>query len=128
VTINCSTRVSNELGAGNPQAASVAVRVALCLVLAEGIIVVLLMILLRKIWGTLYSSETQVVDYVAAMMPILAICSFLDGIQSVLSGIHVNFLPNSIPTISFSVTFGIFCIKLVEQVLIIFFSNNMTKK
>ncbi|XP_068503254.1 protein DETOXIFICATION 16-like isoform X1 [Phaseolus vulgaris] len=81
------TRVSNELGAGNPQAASLAVRVALCVVLAEGIIMVLLMILLRKIWGNLYSSETEVVDYVAAMMPFLAICSFLDGIQSVLSGI-----------------------------------------
>ncbi|XP_068503255.1 protein DETOXIFICATION 16-like isoform X2 [Phaseolus vulgaris] len=80
------TRVSNELGAGNPQAASLAVRVALCVVLAEGIIMVLLMILLRKIWGNLYSSETEVVDYVAAMMPFLAICSFLDGIQSVLSG------------------------------------------
>ncbi|KAK7364115.1 hypothetical protein VNO80_12519 [Phaseolus coccineus] len=81
------TRISNELGAGNPQAASLAVRVALCLVLAEGIIMVLLMILLRKIWVNLYSSETQLVDYVSAMMPILAICSFLDGIQSVLSGI-----------------------------------------
>ncbi|CAJ1952039.1 unnamed protein product [Sphenostylis stenocarpa] len=81
------TRVSNELGASNPQAASLAVRVALVLVLAEGIIMVLLMILLRKIWGNLYSSETQVINYVAAMMPILAICSFLDGSQSVLSGV-----------------------------------------
>jgi len=105
-----STRVSNELGAGNPQAASLAVRVALFLALAEGIIMVSLMILLRNIWGNIYSSETQVVDYVAAMMPILAICSFLDGIQSVLSGIHVKF----------SVTLE-YCLKLVEQVLTIFF-------
>ncbi|KAJ1392030.1 Multi antimicrobial extrusion protein [Sesbania bispinosa] len=82
-----STRVSNELGAGHPQAASLAVRVALFLALSEGIMIVLLMIQLRKIWGNLYSSETEVIKYVEAMMPILAISSFLDGIQSVLSGI-----------------------------------------
>lgn len=82
-----SIRVSNELGAGHSEAASLAVRVALSLVLAEGIMMVLLMILLRKIWGNLYSSETEVIKYIAAMMPILAISSFLDGIQSVLSGI-----------------------------------------
>ncbi|KAK7314618.1 hypothetical protein VNO77_33145 [Canavalia gladiata] len=82
-----STRVSNELGAGHPQAASLAVCVALFLVLAEGIIIVLFMILLRKIWGNLYSSEIEVIKYVAAMMPILAISTFLDGVQSVLSGI-----------------------------------------
>ena len=86
-----STRVSNELGAGHPQAASLAVRVALFLVLADGIMMVLVMILLRKIWGNLYSSDTHVIKYVAAVMPILATCSFLDGIQSVLSGIRVNF-------------------------------------
>ncbi|KAK7271207.1 hypothetical protein RJT34_26915 [Clitoria ternatea] len=82
-----STRVSNELGAGHPQAASLAVKVALFLALAEGIIKVFLMIQIRKIWGKVYSSEIQVIKYVAIMMPILAISSFLDGIQSVLSGI-----------------------------------------
>lgn len=82
-----SIRVSNELGAGHSQAASLAVRVAVSLILAEGIMMVLLMILITKIWGNLYSSETEVIKYIAAMMPILAISSFLDGIQSVLSGI-----------------------------------------
>ncbi|XP_027357363.1 protein DETOXIFICATION 16-like [Abrus precatorius] len=82
-----STRVSNELGAGHPQAASLAVQVALFMSFVEGVMIVLLMIQLRKIWGNLYSSETEVIKYVAAMMPILAISSFLDGIQSVLSGV-----------------------------------------
>lgn len=91
-----STRASNELGAGNPQAASLAVRVVLLLAIAEGIIVVSLMISLRKVWGHLYSNETEVITHVAAMMPILAASSFLDGIQSVLSGIRtINFLHSS---------------------------------
>ncbi|KAI4350978.1 hypothetical protein L6164_005378 [Bauhinia variegata] len=82
-----STRVSNELGAGHPRAASLAVYVVLFLAITEGIILVSVMILLRKIWGNLYSSEEQVIKYVADIMPILATSNFLDGIQSVLSGI-----------------------------------------
>lgn len=69
------------------------------------------MILLRKIWGNLSSSETQVLDYVAVTVPILAICSFLDGIQSVLSGIDVNFIRNSFVCIS-SILFSAFMMQV----------------
>ncbi|XP_048330326.2 protein DETOXIFICATION 16-like [Ziziphus jujuba] len=82
-----STRVSNELGGGQPQAASLAVKVGLVMVIIEGVTVALLMILLRNIWGSIYSNEKEVVSYVASTMPILAISCFLDGIQSMLSGI-----------------------------------------
>lgn len=82
----CSTRVSNELGAGHPQTARLAVRVVLVLVVVEGLIMGSAVIMFRKKWGEIYSTETQVIRYVASMMPIIAISSFLDGIQSVLSG------------------------------------------
>ncbi|KAK9115050.1 hypothetical protein Syun_021847 [Stephania yunnanensis] len=81
-----STRVSNELGAGHPQAARLAVRVVLFLAVVEGIVVGLIMILIRNVWGYAYSNEEEVVKYFASMMPILATSHFLDGIQSVLSG------------------------------------------
>ncbi|TKY61034.1 MATE efflux family protein 6 [Spatholobus suberectus] len=45
------------------------------------------MILLRNIWGHVYSNDKEVIRYLSVMMPILAISSFLDGIQSALSGI-----------------------------------------
>ncbi|KAJ0095833.1 hypothetical protein Patl1_15215 [Pistacia atlantica] len=51
------TRVSNALGAGNPQAARVAVRTA------------------------------EVVDYVTKMAPLICLCVMLNGFQAVLSGI-----------------------------------------
>ncbi|KAK7358168.1 hypothetical protein VNO77_00092 [Canavalia gladiata] len=82
-----SIRVSNELGAGNSQAASLAVRVVLSIAFIEGIFLILIMILLRNVWGHVYSDDKQVIRYVSAVMPILAISSFLDGIQSALSGI-----------------------------------------
>ncbi|KAK9105819.1 hypothetical protein Scep_022663 [Stephania cephalantha] len=81
-----STRVSNELGAGHPQAARLAVRVVLFLAVVEGIVVGLVMILIRNVWGYAYSNEEEVVKYFASMMPLLATSNFLDGIQSVLSG------------------------------------------
>ena len=83
-----STRISNELGAGNSQAARLAVDVVLLMAISEGILVGLIMILVRNIWGRAYSSEADVVSYVAKMMPILAISHLIDGLQGVLSGFN----------------------------------------
>lgn len=85
-----SIRVSNELGGGNPNSASLAVRVALSISFIAALFMVLSMILARKVWGHLYSDDKQVIRYVSAMMPILAISSFLDAIQSTLSGMYVS--------------------------------------
>ncbi|KAL1207529.1 Protein DETOXIFICATION 16 [Cardamine amara subsp. amara] len=82
-----STRVSNELGAGNPKVAKLAVRVVMCIALAESIVVGSILILIRNVWGMAYSSEPEVVSYVASMMPILALANFLDSLQCVLSGV-----------------------------------------
>ncbi|CAA0813463.1 MATE efflux family protein [Striga hermonthica] len=82
-----STRVSNELGAGHSRAARLAVHVVLLIAISEGILVGLVLILIRNIWGYAYSNEVKVVTYVATMMPILALSNFMDGLQSVLSGI-----------------------------------------
>ncbi|XP_020096898.1 protein DETOXIFICATION 16-like [Ananas comosus] len=81
-----SIRVSNELGAGHPQAARLSVYVVVAIAITEGLIVALATILVRDIWGYLYSNEEEVVKYVSAMMPILAASDFMDGIQCTLSG------------------------------------------
>ncbi|KAM6593603.1 hypothetical protein CsatA_001306 [Cannabis sativa] len=81
-----STRVSNELGAGRPDAARLAVCVVLVMAITEGLLIGLVFILIRNVWGYAYSNQVEVVKYVAAMMPILAISNFLDGLQCVLSG------------------------------------------
>ncbi|KAH7682661.1 multidrug resistance protein MATE family protein [Dioscorea alata] len=81
-----SIRVSNELGAGNSQAARLAVLAVFIIAITEGLIVALFTILVRDVWGYLYSSEQEVVSYVSAMMPVLAASDFMDGIQCALSG------------------------------------------
>lgn len=89
-TIPCnkyhSTRVSNELGAGRPQCARIAICVATGIAILEGAIVGTTTILVRHIWGKLYSNDEEVIRYVEKIMPILALSDFLDGFQCVLSG------------------------------------------
>ncbi|XP_019227271.1 PREDICTED: protein DETOXIFICATION 2-like isoform X2 [Nicotiana attenuata] len=82
-----STRVSNELGSGNPQKALVAVRVAMFLAVAETVVVSTVTFLCRGILGKAYSNDQQVVDYVAAITPFLCLSIITDSLQAVISGI-----------------------------------------
>uniref|UniRef100_A0A453SN17 Protein TRANSPARENT TESTA 12 n=2 Tax=Aegilops tauschii subsp. strangulata TaxID=200361 RepID=A0A453SN17_AEGTS len=81
-----SIRVSNELGAGNSQAARLSVLISGIMCLAEGLLVVIITVSVRDVWGYLYSNEEEIVKYVSIMMPILATSNFMDGIQCTLSG------------------------------------------
>ncbi|PRQ40239.1 putative multi antimicrobial extrusion protein [Rosa chinensis] len=81
-----STRVSNELGAGRPQSARLALQVMVTVALSEGAAIAIATVLVRRVWGVLYSNENEVIRYVAEMMPLLALSDFLDGFQCVLSG------------------------------------------
>ncbi|XP_019176932.1 PREDICTED: protein DETOXIFICATION 16-like [Ipomoea nil] len=81
-----STRVSNELGAGHPRTAQLAICVVLAITAGLGILIGSVMILIRDVLGYAYSNNIQVVEYVSSMMPILALSNFLDGLQAVLSG------------------------------------------
>ncbi|KAI8017827.1 Protein DETOXIFICATION 16 [Camellia lanceoleosa] len=81
-----STRVSNELGAGKPSAVRLAVQVVIFLAIAEGLLLSLILLAVRNIWGYMFTNEEEVVKYIAAIMPVLASSNFLDGIQGVLSG------------------------------------------
>ncbi|EMS66210.1 MATE efflux family protein DTX1 [Triticum urartu] len=82
-----STRVSNELGAGRPEAARLATRVIMVLGLTAGLSLGLIMISVRNLWGYAYSNEKEVVEYIARMMPLLSVSIIFDNLQCVLSGI-----------------------------------------
>ena len=82
----CSTRVSNELGAGNPKAAKGAVRVVVILGVAEAVIVSTFFICFRNILGYAYSNDKDVVDYVANMVPLLCVSVSADSLIGALSG------------------------------------------
>ncbi|XP_011038711.1 PREDICTED: MATE efflux family protein 5-like isoform X2 [Populus euphratica] len=82
-----STRVSNELGAGRPQAARIAVYTVMILAIIEVIIVSGTLFGTRDIFGYSFSNEKEVVDYVSNMTPLVCLSVILDGLQVVLSGV-----------------------------------------
>ncbi|CAM6108347.1 unnamed protein product [Calypogeia fissa] len=82
-----STRVSNSLGAGEPNAGKVSVYVVSGISLLQATIVSGSLLLARNVWGWVFSSDLQVVSYVATVMPMIALLGLFDGIQGVLSGV-----------------------------------------
>ncbi|KAI9101552.1 hypothetical protein K1719_023796 [Acacia pycnantha] len=82
-----STRISNELGAGSPKAAQLALKVTLFMALIVGVFEFSLLMLIRNIWGKAFTNEHEVVTYVASMFPIVASVVLMDSIQTVLSGV-----------------------------------------
>ncbi|KAJ8752357.1 hypothetical protein K2173_003993 [Erythroxylum novogranatense] len=81
-----STRVSNELGAGNSKRARLAIYVVLGLAMTASVLVGTVLISFRNVWGYAYSNEVQVIKYVAVMLPIIAGSNIIDAVQCVLSG------------------------------------------
>ncbi|GJX59558.1 DETOXIFICATION 14-like protein [Tanacetum coccineum] len=81
------TRVSNELGAGNPQAARLAVLLAMFLAIIETMIVSTTVFSCHQFLGKAYSSEKAVVSYVASMAPFISLSIITDSLQAVISGV-----------------------------------------
>ncbi|CAL4969881.1 unnamed protein product [Urochloa decumbens] len=80
-----SIRVSNELGAGRPQAARLATRVVKLLAFCVGMLQGLVVLLLRNILGHAYSSSKEVTKHTARMLPFVAASIMLDCQQCALS-------------------------------------------
>ncbi|GJT19248.1 DETOXIFICATION 12-like protein [Tanacetum coccineum] len=82
-----STRVSNELGAGNPKGARVAVNAIMILAVVETSIVSMIVFFNRRIFGFIFTNEKEVVDYVTKIAPLLCVNIIMDSLQGTLSGV-----------------------------------------
>ncbi|KAL4340323.1 hypothetical protein GQ457_08G020010 [Hibiscus cannabinus] len=82
-----STRVSNELGAGNPHSARVAVNVVMVLGISEAMIVSITLFSCRYVFGYLYSNEPEVIDYVRQMIPLISLSVIVDSLLAVITGV-----------------------------------------
>ncbi|KAF9610579.1 hypothetical protein IFM89_023373 [Coptis chinensis] len=82
-----STRVSNELGAGNADRAKNAVSVTLKLSIFLALVVVLSLIFGHNLWASAFSNSPVIKKDFASMTPLLAISILFDSAQGVLSGV-----------------------------------------
>ncbi|KAJ6724496.1 MULTIDRUG RESISTANCE PROTEIN [Salix viminalis] len=82
-----STRVSNELGAGNPDRAKNALAVTLKLSVLLALLVVLALTFGHNIWAGFFSSSPTIAKEFSTMAPFLSVSITLDSVQGVLSGV-----------------------------------------
>ncbi|KAL9408963.1 hypothetical protein AB3S75_047367 [Citrus x aurantiifolia] len=82
-----STRVSNELGAGNVQRARVAVYAVVLMAVMETIIASASLFASWRVFGYVFSNEGKVVDYVTTMAPLVCLSVIMDSLQGVFSGV-----------------------------------------
>ena len=81
-----STRVSYQLGAGNPQGARASAISVMLIAAATSILVSTTVFACRNVFGYIFSNEKEVVDYVAKMAPLLCLSVITDSLQGTLSG------------------------------------------
>ncbi|CAO2144925.1 unnamed protein product [Urochloa humidicola] len=82
-----STRVSNEIGAGNVDNAKNAVSVTKKLSVFLAVSFVLLLAFGHTLWASLFSRSTTIMSEFAAITPLMMISIVLDSAQGVLSGV-----------------------------------------
>ncbi|PIN26798.1 putative membrane protein, predicted efflux pump [Handroanthus impetiginosus] len=84
--LSICTRVSNELGAGKPQAAQLVLSTVLVLTIVEFLIAATVIFICRYILGYSFSNDKSIVYYVKSMAPFLCVSIVMDSLQTVLSG------------------------------------------
>ncbi|CAL8995063.1 unnamed protein product [Prunus brigantina] len=82
-----STRVANELGAGNPEGARLATHAAMFLEVTETSTETTTLYACRHVFGYIFSNEKDVIDYVVTMAPLVCLSLVLDSFQGVLTGV-----------------------------------------
>nr|GMD87492.1 protein DETOXIFICATION 18-like [Ipomoea batatas] len=82
-----STRVSNELGAGNPNQAKHAMFVALKLCIILAIATALSLIFGHDAWASLFSNSSVVISNFGSMTYLLVTSIIFDFVQGILSGV-----------------------------------------
>ncbi|KAK1316550.1 Protein TRANSPARENT TESTA 12 [Acorus calamus] len=85
-----SVRVSNELGRGSAKAAKFAVKVVATTSLTLGVILFVVFLVVRERIAYLFTKETDVVEAVGDLSPLLAFSILMNSVQPVLSGVAVG--------------------------------------
>merc|ERR1711972_1090625 len=86
LSIAANTRVSNELGAGRPNAAKHASRgaVRLCLIVVS--VTTLALLAFRGLWAQLFTTKPEVVNHAVPVLTVAAFYTLADGMAGVIGG------------------------------------------
>ncbi|XP_058743051.1 protein DETOXIFICATION 41 [Vicia villosa] len=85
-----SVRISNELGAAHPRVAKFSVYVVNGNSVLISIVLSAIILIFRVGLSKLFTSDTEVIDEVSDLTPLLCISVLLNGIQPILSGVAIG--------------------------------------
>ncbi|KAL7183868.1 hypothetical protein ACSBR2_026111 [Camellia fascicularis] len=74
LSFSASTRVGNELGAGNPAKAKLAAIVGLCWSFVLGFSALVFAVLVRNVWATMFTQDKEIVALTSLVLPIIGLC------------------------------------------------------
>ncbi|KAB1217176.1 Multidrug and toxin extrusion protein 2 [Morella rubra] len=74
LSFGVSTRVGNELGANNPTKAKLAAYVGLSFSFTLGFSAFLFAVMVRKIWATMFTQDTEIIALTSMVLPIIGLC------------------------------------------------------
>ncbi|KAJ9686018.1 hypothetical protein PVL29_015077 [Vitis rotundifolia] len=90
LSAGASVRVSNELGAARPLVAKFSVLVVNANSIIISIFFSAIVLIFKVGLSKLFTSDTEVIEAVSNLTPLLAISVFLNGIQPILSGVAIG--------------------------------------
>ncbi|KAK8607141.1 hypothetical protein V6N13_052886 [Hibiscus sabdariffa] len=85
-----SVRVSNELGAGHPTVAKFSVFVVNGTSILISTVFTVIVLVFRVALSKAFTSDSEVIEAVSDLTPLLAVSVFLNGIQPILSGVAIG--------------------------------------
>ncbi|KAL7217606.1 hypothetical protein ACSBR2_010954 [Camellia fascicularis] len=89
-SISICVRASNELGRGHPLVAKLSVLVVIGTSILINIIFSAIVLIFKIELSKLFTSDSEVIQAVSNLTPLLAISVFLNGIQPILSGVAIG--------------------------------------
>ncbi|XP_048428338.1 protein DETOXIFICATION 55-like [Pyrus x bretschneideri] len=87
LSASVSTRVGNELGAGQPKKARLAAVVAVGMALMSSLLGLLLTTLGREAWGRIFTDDNEVLELTMGVLPIVGLCEIANCPQTTSCGI-----------------------------------------
>ena len=87
LSMGLSTRVGHELGAGQPHGAQRTAVLGFVLALVLGMTAFAFTVLVRSVWGKMYTSEIEVLALVSVALPVLGFCEIGNCPQTAACGV-----------------------------------------
>lgn len=105
LSLGVSTRVGNELGANRPIKARISMIVSLFCAMGLGLLAMVFTILMRHQWGRFFTSDNEILELVAKVLPIVGLCELGNCPQTTGCGVLRG---SARPTIGANINLGSF--------------------